>query len=343
MQNPGSPQSAVQRVGEEELVDGMHPYEARDPFTPSISLRVRNNRRQGTFNSVDEIGGVPRGIVARRLLRLSHESSRSSQSLNRIQGGPSRSSLESTRPLGSPIIPEQPDHQTQVRVPSSVPFPPARRNALDISTAPGQPILAADPAEIPRTPITLSSAEGSAEQHPITQTNGNAVPRHQFSSQSLLTRPARMWSLSSTSERNLPRLPRVSTFGQISDTFLPRDDEEKNASPSSSTTLHSDIPLRVYALTFLTSVLPQQLYLHCLLRLPYMYFSRVNQIFEDAQLTLEEIKEMALKDTVNGQSKGSGSKMPGAYIRLKKNWEHFIDNLMREWKTLNIISGLLLS
>ncbi|KAF9449378.1 hypothetical protein P691DRAFT_667543, partial [Macrolepiota fuliginosa MF-IS2] len=35
--------------------------------------------------------------------------------------------------------------------------------------------------------------------------------------------------------------------------------------------------------------------------------------------------------------------MPKAYLRLKKNWEDFIDNLLREWKTLNIISGLLLS
>ncbi len=55
MQNLGTSQPSVQG-----LVDGMHPYESLDPFTSSISLRVRNNRRQDTINSVDEIGAVPR-------------------------------------------------------------------------------------------------------------------------------------------------------------------------------------------------------------------------------------------------------------------------------------------
>ena len=31
------------------------------------------------------------------------------------------------------------------------------------------------------------------------------------------------------------------------------------------------------------------------------------------------------------------------YERLKTTWESFIDNVMREWKTLNILSALLLS
>ncbi|KXN85212.1 hypothetical protein AN958_11577 [Leucoagaricus sp. SymC.cos] len=35
--------------------------------------------------------------------------------------------------------------------------------------------------------------------------------------------------------------------------------------------------------------------------------------------------------------------MQRKFRRLKKDWECFIDNVVREWKTLNIISGLLLS
>lgn len=46
---------------------------------------------------------------------------------------------------------------------------------------------------------------------------------------------------------------------------------------------------------FLTDTLPRQVYLHFLLRLPYSYFSRVNHIFQEADLVLEEIKEMALQ------------------------------------------------
>jgi hypothetical protein len=123
---------------------------------------------------------------------------------------------------------------------------------------------------------------------------------------------------------------------------------------SLSSTLHSsrmmrargkELPLRLYVATFLTVIVPQQLYLHLLLRLPYMYHSRVTQILLDANLTLEQMKELTLWDSVDGQPlKPVGdSNLLRAYSRLKKNWESFIDNVLREWKTLNIISGLLLS
>lgn len=317
------------------MVDGMHPYEALDPFTPSISLRVRNNRRQDTINSVDEIGGVPRGIVARRRLRLSQETSRSS--LDRATGGQSRTSFESTRSLAASLE-RQGYSLPQTPVLPQVPVPPIRRNALDTATVPEQPSPVQAPGENEQTPVAQSSAGDSAQQHQGTQQNTR--PRHRFPSQSLLTRPSRMWSFSFPPDRN-PHP--VSELAQISDFFWVSNDEEKNTLPSSSTTSSPEISLRIYVATFLTSILPRQIYLHCLLRLPYMYYSRVTQIFEDAHLTLEEIKEMALKDTVIGQSKGAVSPMPGAYLRLKTNWQQFIDNLVREWKTLNIISGLLLS
>ncbi|TFK20232.1 hypothetical protein FA15DRAFT_600104 [Coprinopsis marcescibilis] len=35
--------------------------------------------------------------------------------------------------------------------------------------------------------------------------------------------------------------------------------------------------------------------------------------------------------------------MPPAYLSLKMTWEGFIDSVLREWKTFNIISVLLLS
>ena len=35
--------------------------------------------------------------------------------------------------------------------------------------------------------------------------------------------------------------------------------------------------------------------------------------------------------------------VPPQYERLKVTWESFIDSIMREWKTFNIISVLLLS
>ncbi len=120
------------------------------------------------------------------------------------------------------------------------------------------------------------------------------------------------------------------------------NEENKVSTPSSryySTPASEEIPPGTYMVALLTTIIPRQVYLRCHLRLPYMYFSRVNQIFEDAHLTMEEIKELAMEDAVQEL----GLETPDTYLRLKKNWERFIDCLMREWKTLNITSGLLLS
>ncbi|KAF9449384.1 hypothetical protein P691DRAFT_568995 [Macrolepiota fuliginosa MF-IS2] len=116
------------------------------------------------------------------------------------------------------------------------------------------------------------------------------------------------------------------------------------------------VKLHQYVKTFVMETLPRQIYLHFLLRLPSLYFSRVNRIFQEADLTMEEIKEMALQASAednktfqqNMLNMGyyyhpETSNLSPAYQRLKTGWEQFIDNLMREWKTLNIISVLLLS
>ncbi|PPR03922.1 hypothetical protein CVT24_008107 [Panaeolus cyanescens] len=117
---------------------------------------------------------------------------------------------------------------------------------------------------------------------------------------------------------------------------------------------------------FVFSTLPSQVYLLMLLRLPALYFSRVARIFEEADLTLPELKKMALEIGSEGSalaskslgdrvfsvqmqmglldgSQGTQGGVPIAYERLKATWESFIDSVLREWKTFNIISVLLLS
>ncbi|PPR01360.1 hypothetical protein CVT24_006314 [Panaeolus cyanescens] len=120
----------------------------------------------------------------------------------------------------------------------------------------------------------------------------------------------------------------------------------------------------VQTLLFILSI-PSQIYLNFLLRLPSLYFSRVARIFEEADLTLPEIKKMAFETAFRGKladsnsvqraleyampiagrgtGKGDAPAIPVAYECLKASWEFFIDSLMREWKTFNIISVLLLS
>jgi len=104
----------------------------------------------------------------------------------------------------------------------------------------------------------------------------------------------------------------------------------------------------------LLNTIPRQLYLHILLRLPFLYFSRVALIFEDAELSMPDIKKMAIasadqwKDRPHGAQQAIAwniepSSVSPALANFKLSWEGFIDSLMREWKTLNLVSVLLLS
>jgi hypothetical protein len=131
---------------------------------------------------------------------------------------------------------------------------------------------------------------------------------------------------------------------------------------------------------FLLDTLPRQLYLYALLRLPSFYFSRVARIFEDAEISKHEVQRMiaacapAQADStgVIGAAASVGMTMgtamagtpprlglrPGnsvfpfpndwdpsavspALTRFKHSWEIFVESLLREWKTLNLVSVLL--
>ncbi|KDQ52028.1 hypothetical protein JAAARDRAFT_62179 [Jaapia argillacea MUCL 33604] len=121
---------------------------------------------------------------------------------------------------------------------------------------------------------------------------------------------------------------------------------------------------------FLFDTIPRQLYLNLLLRLPKLYFSRVARIFEDAEVSRPDIQRMidagcGRRDNPDGSApearRGRGTGVYGqgvtlpfpeewnpqtvspALVRFKNSWEEFIASLLREWKTLNIVSALLLS
>ncbi|TEB27497.1 hypothetical protein FA13DRAFT_1736345 [Coprinellus micaceus] len=125
---------------------------------------------------------------------------------------------------------------------------------------------------------------------------------------------------------------------------------------------HPDVKLTWFTITssLVLDVVPRQIYLHLLLRFPALYFSRVTRIFQDANLGVGEIKRMALEavdlDKDEGLHRmlvyqgvfpqewhGGEGKASASYTNLRNSWQGFIDSLMREWKTLNIVSVLLLS
>jgi len=117
---------------------------------------------------------------------------------------------------------------------------------------------------------------------------------------------------------------------------------------------------------FMTDTLPRQAYLILLLGLPALYWSRVARVFEDAELSRPDVQRMidacvVADETAAIEAAGlRGRSMPHrhtvllpfpeewnpptvspALVRFKHSWEQFVDSLLREWKTLNLVSALL--
>lgn len=122
---------------------------------------------------------------------------------------------------------------------------------------------------------------------------------------------------------------------------------------SDQRTIDTDKPTGVF---FFLEVIVGQIYFHVLLRLPSLYFSRVSRIFDEANLNLFEIAEMVFETAGTPDSKEKphvdlnlqvsqqvAPKIRPQYERLKSSWEAFIDALIREWETFNIVSVMLLT
>ncbi|KAL1730273.1 hypothetical protein EV714DRAFT_250502, partial [Schizophyllum commune] len=120
--------------------------------------------------------------------------------------------------------------------------------------------------------------------------------------------------------------------------------------------------------TFLTYRLPLFVYQIFLFRMPVFYYGRVSRVLEDAEMSLADVRKLAMttasewkaKDKKEKSSKEEmlsrldhmtswnvspqyASQVTPAMRRFRDSWETFIDSLLREWKTQNVISALLLS
>ncbi|KAI6096729.1 hypothetical protein F5141DRAFT_560957 [Pisolithus sp. B1] len=121
---------------------------------------------------------------------------------------------------------------------------------------------------------------------------------------------------------------------------------------------------------FLTVILPRQIYLHLMLRLPSLYFSRIPRPFEVADVSQPDIDGLLCACQICNRARDRHARMSSipqmasvrhhdhglplsetwtvedvgpALISFKNSWELFIESLLREWKMLNIVSALLLS
>ncbi|KAL1742458.1 hypothetical protein HDZ31DRAFT_65949 [Schizophyllum fasciatum] len=125
--------------------------------------------------------------------------------------------------------------------------------------------------------------------------------------------------------------------------------EVVRASRPSESTFHNIAAL-------LLQTIPTMLYLCLLLRLPALYFSRVARVFENADLSQRDIERMAVA-RVSQWGRDPRAAPAGVWqyepqpdekisvplLQFKTSWEHFVENLLKEWKTLNVVSALLTS
>ncbi|PPQ72920.1 hypothetical protein CVT24_000194 [Panaeolus cyanescens] len=112
-------------------------------------------------------------------------------------------------------------------------------------------------------------------------------------------------------------------------------------------TIASTLPPHKFLLAFIFDTIPRQIYLLFLLYLPYLYFSRVSRLFEEAELSIKDIKrgllDAARKNNEPWLFQGTTQQVTSdPYERLQKSWNEFVDALISEWNTLNIVSVLLL-
>lgn len=122
---------------------------------------------------------------------------------------------------------------------------------------------------------------------------------------------------------------------------IPPSDTTVNAWPSKGSK-----PLQLW--DYITAA-PLQLYMCILLQLPSMYWTRVARIFEEAELSIAHIEQMVLnnlwKPRASKEREYRHITLAGdpAFKDLDAAWKAFVDALLREWKTLNLVSVLLLT
>ena len=116
----------------------------------------------------------------------------------------------------------------------------------------------------------------------------------------------------------------------------------------------------------LTYKLWQSMYQTILFRMPVFYYGRVSRVLEDADMSMAEVHKLARTTTAEWAAKGfeerkealerlrrisnwtmvpqhASNWVTPAMERFRDSWESFIHSLLREWKTQNVISALLIS
>lgn len=84
----------------------------------------------------------------------------------------------------------------------------------------------------------------------------------------------------------------------------------------------------------------RQVYLHSLLGLPRMYFSRVTFVFVETGMTISQIKEMAIEASDPEVVKSGVHHVQNS--KLERAWESLVTALISEWEMTNLVCTIFL-
>ena len=192
---------------------------------------------------------------------------------------------------------------------------------------------------------------------PRSDTPGSLTPSRSASRAASPLRFLQQWALHRTHSRDEPFIP-IDPFKWHFRICSPRSTDGQ------SLPLTCCIPITTVSddRSLSSDTLPRQLYLCLLLRLPSVYFSRVARIFEDAEVSRNDMQRIigsnrpSKLSTANRRAINNSAPpvlpfpedwtppaVSPALARFKNSWEEFIDSLLREWKTLNLVSALICS
>jgi hypothetical protein len=81
--------------------------------------------------------------------------------------------------------------------------------------------------------------------------------------------------------------------------------------------------------------------------LPSVYISRVDQLISESGLDIRDIVDITFCARSNptptqNEAEAGASRTPPAYEKLQEEWKDMIDDFIEEWRTLTIISAMLI-
>lgn len=243
-----------------------------DPFSPSLAVQMRSyqRQRQKKILSAGEVSDTPPQSIKERVPDEENDLENDLPA-KRLSWGSVRAPGPCHQNCG-----EMPVEYDRGRRPDKTQYlPPSRRYHSG-----------SRPAEGSEAYNGTSTAQGTCD---VGQSgNGPFTPKRAYAPSVASASPPSTPPHSRPGSIALQSSPFTFQAAVPSMCFLPQLKETPHFPFSKTMPDEQPLKLRIYVL--IVRVILPQIYLHCLLRVPYLYLSRVHEIFQDSTITLKDFE-----------------------------------------------------